>query len=241
MAITKKNRITPQDLEEVVTTYGYTLATVARETGIDRITLSKFRNHGTPLKLADSNALIDWLRENELWEDGDAAPTKSSKQAAAGATAAQVFPLPMIAITIGDEVDEDDAANLIARADEVVEDIKRLAAGKLAYEDFIFQADEPNDASQAEHQHLIGALAEFAILQFRMQGNDLAPPLPPQLTKDAARLTTHAELLARKFPWPAGDTDPVPDADSAAESLAAGTAGKTSGRGQSASSATNIG
>lgn len=68
MAIVKKNRITPQQLDEVISTYGYTLASVARETGIDRIALSKFRNHGLALKLADSRALLEWMRANELWE-----------------------------------------------------------------------------------------------------------------------------------------------------------------------------
>lgn len=244
MAI-KKNRMTPQDIEDVIAC-GYPLAQIARESGVDRISLSKFRNHGQALKAADQAALIAWLQENDLWdEDQPAAPAKSTKPAAAEAPAAQVFPLPMIAITIGDEVDEDDAANLIARADEVTAEIKRIAAGKLIYDDILFiKADEPTEDSQAEHQKLHDLLAEFALLQFRMQGNDLAPPLPPELAEDGARLNTHAELLAREFPWPAGETDPDPDADSAEESLAAGTAGKASGRGQSTgnrTSATNFG
>jgi transcriptional regulator with XRE-family HTH domain len=71
MAITRKNRLTPQDIEEVVTAYGFTLAQVARESGVDRIALSKFRNHGQALKLEDSRALLEWMQKNEIWEDAD--------------------------------------------------------------------------------------------------------------------------------------------------------------------------
>lgn len=235
MAITRKNRLTPQDIEDVIAC-GYPLAQIAREAGVDRISLSKFRNHGQALKAADQTALIAWLQNNDLWEEGGTTPAKPAPAAQADAQATQVLPRPQIAITIGDEVPEEDIERLAARADKVVEDIKNLAVGKLAYDDFIFQADEPNESSKGDHQKLIAALAEFALLQFRMQGNDLAPPIPSELAEAGARLSTHAELLAREFPWPVGETEPEPLADSSDEDAVAAAASAGAARGKGPSS-----
>lgn len=74
MAMIKRGRVTQQDLESVVTDHGVPLAQIAREAEIDRVALSKFRNHGQELKLDDARALLDWMRRNELWEDESQPP-----------------------------------------------------------------------------------------------------------------------------------------------------------------------
>ena len=86
MALTKKNTVTQEDLEEVVSERGVTLAQIAREADIDRIALSKFRNHGQPLKLADARALVEWMRENDLLDEGNGAATGAEKPAGKGVT-----------------------------------------------------------------------------------------------------------------------------------------------------------
>jgi hypothetical protein len=204
MAINRKNRLTPQDIEDVIAC-GYPLAQIARESAVDRISLSKFRNHGQALKAADQDALITWLRENDLWDEGGGAMPQAPQQSK-GKTL--VFPSPLLAVDIGKQVPAAEAERLRARADEVIGNIKRLVARKLSYDDFlIIEADKPDGKSQSEHRQLRDLLAEFSLLQFRMQGNDLAPP-PRELLESGARPTTHAELLAQEFPWPGAATEP---------------------------------
>lgn len=171
------------DFGDAVAAVNMTLADIAKATGINRQYLSEFKCGDRNLRPDACQILRDFFEAKGV--------------EFVGAEPEDEF-----------EAEGEDAGLLAARTKDVAEDIKRLAAGNLAYDDgLIFESSEPDEASMAEHQQLIRLLVEFALLQFRMQGNDLAPPLTPQLAEAGTRLTTHAELLAREFPWPDARTD----------------------------------
>ncbi|MBI3524655.1 MAG: helix-turn-helix transcriptional regulator [Betaproteobacteria bacterium] len=200
--------LTREDFEDAVAAVNMTLADIAKATGINRQYLSEFKCGDRNLRPDACQTLRDFFEAKGV-EFVDTEPDDDF------------------------EAEGEDSTRLAARAKDVVENIKRIAAGKLIYDDvLLFEADEPDEGSMAEHQQLIGLLAEFALLQFRIQGNDLAPPLTPQLAEAGARLTTHAELLAREFPWPTGEPNPAPASNSSEKSLAAGTEGEAQERGQ---------
>jgi len=224
MAITRKNRVTPQHLEEVVSTYGYTLASVARETGIDRITLSKFRNHGQALKLEDSRALIGWMRENELWEDDDRAVEGFPQGKASAEVLA--FPRPAFALNIADDLPTADREAALSELDAIVRENDRLLAIEMKYASFSLNAYELSGGAKAINEELRQGLTYEALLRRVLAGSFKARHVEGQAA-------THADLIAQQLlqRLPAGEPiDPDPLAESSpgisvAEAAAAGTAG----------------
>ena len=110
MAITRKTSVTQEDLESVVAEHGVPLAQIAREADIDRIALSKFRNHGQKLKLADARALLEWMRKNDLWdEDKGAGPGDEKPIASIEIVKAKRFHFP-----VDDAVSDDTLSSVLA-------------------------------------------------------------------------------------------------------------------------------
>lgn len=231
MAITRKNRVAPQHLEEVVSTYGYTLASVARDTGIDRITLSKFRNHGQALKLEDARALLDWMRKNELWEDDadddDDTPTTTRPTRMASALSA-VFPSPTIEVGIAGDLDADTAAAAQAELNTIVRENDRKLALAADYATAIFFDAELSDDANAINEELRQGLAYEAVLRRVLAGSFKARYAERQAA-------THADLIAQQLLGhlpAAGATDPEPLADSSDENSVADAAFAGAARGE---------
>jgi len=173
MALIKKSSVTQEDLESVVTENGVPLAQIAREADIDRIALSKFRNHGQKLKLADARALLEWMRENDLWEEDETADTDDEKPSAKGIT-----PHPrLVAVQsvrfcfpLADSVPDDVVAKVMDQIEEGDARLLALFKEQIGREDGFFGSGDFTDEFTAMLQEAFSILASNYVLSRMLRG-----------------------------------------------------------------------
>lgn len=173
MALIKKGTVTQGDLEEVVSERGVSLAQIAREAGIDRIALSKFRNHGQPLKLADARALVEWMRENDLLDEGNDADTRSEKLAGKGIT-----PHPrLVAVQsvrfcfpLAESVPDDVVAKVMDQIEEGDARLLALFKEQIEREEGLFASGDFTDEFTAMLQEAFSILASNYVLSRMLRG-----------------------------------------------------------------------
>lgn len=205
MALTKKSIVTQEDLEGVVSERGVTLAQIAREADIDRIALSKFRNHGQPLRLADARALYAWMRENEL-VDGDADEKLTGKG---------VTPHPrLVAVQsvrfcfpLADSIPDDVVAKTMDQVEEGDARLLALLKEQIEREEGLFGSGDFTDEFTAMLQEAFSILASNYVLLRMLRGwtafgvkpvTDDPKTLRDVLAETFAPILTEAGLLAPK-------------------------------------------
>lgn len=192
MPIKRRSMVTPRDFEDVITDYGYTVAQVARETGVDRISLSKFRNHGTALKLSEAQALATWMQGNDLWEPEKSVDESSEMpKASIGQGVQKVFPISSISVAIGRELDPDERDAAVAELDKIVRNNDRLMAVAVEYADGFLGDGGMTEAAQRLHEELRTGLVAEAVYRRVLDGSFEA-------RYQEARAETHADELAKE-------------------------------------------